>query len=154
MGSSLRTWALSWGGSWADSWGAPSQPVVTVESGHGWLYKKRGPLPQYYRDLKIHDYRSIALPADETANAVAIDVLDKIGEIWIQLEASDRHFAAMLEQIDTISRQVATFIESRQIYRLVALVETRIRIEQQQVQARADAQRTEDEEGDEFMNLF
>mgnify|MGYP001618137064 FL=1 len=134
----------------------PTPPVVSsVESGHGWFYKgKRGPLPKYYRDLKIEDYRVVQLPADEKANAVAIEVLDKIAEIWQQLEDDDKHFAAMLAQVDQIERQVATFIESRQIYRLVALVETRIRIEQQAAQALADAKRKDDEEGDEFMNLF
>ena len=130
------------------------QEQVTVESGHGWLYKKRGPLPQYYRDLKIADFSSIALPQDRKSNEVAIEVINKIAEIWQQLEENDRHFTEMLAQVDQIQRQVAIFIESRQIYRLVELVETRIRIEQQQAQARRDANLKDDEEGEEFMHLF
>ena len=132
--------------------GATPVEVVAPATGSGWERKRLGPLPQYYRDIKIPDYRLIALPQDETANAVAIDVLDKIGEIWSRLQESDRHFAAMLKQLDTIGRQVATFIESRQIYQLVELVETRIRIEQDHAKALADAR--DDEEHEEFMHLF
>ena len=130
----------------------PTPPVVVPATGSGWERKRRGALPQYYRDIKIPDYQLITLPQDEIANAVAIDVLDKIGEIWSLLQESDRHFSAMLKQLDTISRQVATFIESRQIYQLVELVETRIRIEQDHAKAVADAR--DDEEHEEFMHLF
>lgn len=129
-------------------------PVVTIPSGSGWERKRRGPLPQYYRDIKIPDYRLIALPQDETANAVAIEVLDKLKDLWDRLQEHDRHFAAMLTTLDTISHQVATFIESRQIYQLVQLVEMRVLLEKQQVQAQADAKRRDDEEGEEFMHLF
>ena len=151
-GMNLNHWQ---DGAWAEgSWVPASWGYVEEHRGGGTSRLIRGPLPKYYRDLKIEDYRVVQLPADEKANAVAIEVLDKIAEIWQQLEDDDKHFAAMLAQVDQIERQVAIFIESRQIYRLVALVETRIRIEQQAAQAIADAKRKDDEEGEEFMHLF
>ena len=81
-------------------------------------------LPEYY-SKKIFD-ELIALPAEEKSREVAVTVLDYVVAIDDRLKQEDGRFDAMLKTVDYLLKQVATYIESRQILAVVTQVQKKV----------------------------
>lgn len=135
----MSAWGDSWGSAWGDSWG----PVAVTQTGGGGGYKNTHPLPQYY-SRRVLDER-VSLPQDAKSNAVAIAVLDDARELESRLSKDDRDFGDMLETADHMLKQVATFVESQQIYNIVRTLEAKVKARKDAIQAK---QQEEDEDAE------
>ena len=98
-----------------------------------------GRLPQYYSKKAILDYKRVELPQEPVSNRVAIQVLDQAAKVWNRMEANDSRLGDMLAKVAGLERQIAVYVEGREIYNIVTELKQRI-------QARKDAKDVEDED--------
>ncbi len=101
--------------------------------------KPYGRLPQYYSKKAILDYKRVELPQEPVSNRVAIQVLDQAAKVWNRFEGNDSRLGDMLAKVATLERQIAVYVEGREIYNIVTELKQRI-------QARKDAKDADDEE--------
>ena len=106
-------------------------------------------LPEYYSRKIFNEL--VALPADEKSREVAVKVLDDVVKLNERLRDNDSRFDAMLKTVDYLLKQIAVYIESRQILAIAAQV-------QKEIQRKKDAEIKqllyEKIESDEIMELM